>query len=142
MNTFDLLKFVGLMVWKPLLQGLLVIFTLRYLVVINFASIILSVMVWYLIFRLLSESWNGDVPVVKEWLFGSLKAFGVVLFFMFLFFIFGGLGVLGFLIILFGLAGFQIYRNWSLFDAVTTWGAERVTGKHKEVFDLEKNNKL
>lgn len=40
-------------------------------------------------------------------------------------------------LILFIFAGFSIYQNWKVFDAVTTWGAKRIRGKTKKDFDLK-----
>lgn len=101
-------------------------------------SVTLSVLVWTLYFKLLREVEEGEKPLLLSWLrtifFTSIVTVGLLLLFVWV----GGFGILGLILILVGLAVWRIASNWRLYDAVTTWGAERITGKHDEVFDIEK----
>ena len=122
------------MIWKPVLQGLLTILTLIY-VHKSFITILLSILVWQYIFSIFTEP-----PKIKAW---SFVLFWTALFIGGLNLIALGLGWFGAvgallapIIILLAIAGWKIKQNWKVYDAVTTWCAERIKGKHKKDFNL------
>jgi len=112
--------------------------TISILFYVNIISITLSVLVWTLYFKLLSEIEEDEKPTPVSWLktilFTSSVTVGLLLLFVWL----GGFGIIGLVLIILGLAAWRIKSNWRLYDAVTTWGAERIKGEHTEVFDVEK----
>jgi predicted RND superfamily exporter protein len=83
----------------------------------------------------------SEVPKISRWL--KIAGYSVTFFTVIvaIYFFFGLFGVIGLSIaaitILAIMLGMILYNNWKLFDRVTTWGAERIKGKHKEDFKLE-----
>ena len=135
-NGFKILKFVLFFLWKPLLQMFLVLFTLAIIGSVDFVSVFLSVLVWLLVFKLFS-----GVPVFSEWVSSVVKTFLIVGFFYFVILWLGGFGLLGVVCILLLLAGWRIYQSWSLFDRVTSWGADRLFRGGKDDFEFEEVKK-
>lgn len=132
-NNFKELSLIVLdLLWKPLLQTCLVLFILAS-IYISWASFVLTMLVVNLSFKLFD-----DVPNPKVW----LSSIGVTVFVtsvLFWFFKwFSGYGLLGVVFGLLVLVGYKIYQGWSMFDMVTTWGAERIRGKHSKGFDFDK----
>lgn len=132
MNYKTLVKFVLNHVWMPLLQGLIAITLLLY-IYRSWLTIVLTMLVVNLVFKLFKE-----VPEPKEWLRSIIITVVVVSVFYWLVYWLGAYGLVGSIVILFLFAGWRIYEGWFLFDAITTWGAERLKGKHKKNFDIEK----
>lgn len=140
MNLIDLLKFVGLLLWRQVLQTILVTLTFGYLILsggFNIITVVLSVLVWRLVFKLWKEIDDGEKPVFYSWLGVILFTSGITLLLYLLFYFIGGYGFVGLLIFLLGMAGVRIWQNWKLYDAVTTWGAKRIKGEVVESFNIE-----
>lgn len=137
-SLYSIVSFVWRLLWRQILQTVLIIITISSLVYVNVVSITLSVLVWTLYFKLLREVEEGEKPMLVYWLRTILFTSGITVGLLLLFVWLGGFGIIGLILILISLAAWRIISNWKLYDAVTTWGAERIKGEHTEVFDIEK----
>ena len=137
MKITELLIFVWELVKYSVLRTILIILTIIFLPSISIFTIMLSTLVWIYLFDL----WKG-APTPKSWVKKFLYTFSVFLVLAVAYYLFGFLGLFGAaagtIIILLSFASFAIWQNWKVFDAVTSWGAERVKGKHKKSFDIKK----
>ena len=134
MNIKDLIKIIAYYIWKPVLQSIMIVVLLLF-VERNLITIILSIVSVNLVFKL----FNGK-PVFRDWFNSVFYAVLIVSLIYLVVWLFGSYGLLASLLIVLLLAGYRIYLGWSLFDKVTTWGAERLTGKHNKNFKLEKED--
>ena len=117
-----MLKKVGV----QLIRLVLVFVTFSLLVAQNILTLILSWLVWTYLYKLWQASQVGLVarPKVLDWLVWTPLNISLPLFIIWLaFYLLGGYGIIGVIIILLLLAGFAIWQNWKLYDAVTLWGA-------------------
>lgn len=139
MNVWDLLKFVFGLLWKQMLQMLLITLTLLYfaLTYINLLVIVLVILFWNLTFKLWREIEYREVPSLKGWFKSIVLNITITIFFYYFILFLGGYGLLGLSIILLAFAVLRIWQNWKLYDAVTTWGAERITGRSDKSFNIE-----
>ena len=141
MNSSSLLYillFVFRLLWRQILQTLLIIITLSSLITnLNIVTINLTILTWVLSFKLVKEASDNDKPILYDWIKTIILSVVVTSFFVLLFIFFGGYGLLGLIIVMFLMATHVIYNNWRLFDKATTWGAERVKGLHNENFNFE-----
>lgn len=136
MSSSELLFGVWNLVKMQILKSTLIIITLALLPVRNLWTIYLSVLIWVFIFY--TGSGNLDF---RKWVktAGTIFLFFTIMYWSYkLFGLFGAVGLaIGGTVILLGMAGYMIVKNWKLYDAATTWGAERVRGVHKREFNLE-----
>ena len=95
---------------------------------------------WSWVFKLVVDIRDGWIPEPKEYFKSSLVTIVFVQFFYWLVYFTGGVGLFVTIVLLLGFAGYRIYEGWFVFDLVTTWGAERLTGKHNKNFKLEKED--
>jgi hypothetical protein len=131
MNIKELLQVVAYFIWKPMLQSLIIIGLLLF-VERNLITILLTIISVNLSFKLFEGK-----PIIKEWFNAIFWAVVIVSFIYLVVYWLGAYGLIGSLLIVSALAGYRIYLGWSLFDKVTTWGAERLTGKHNDNFDIK-----
>ena len=136
MNIKDLLKVVAYYIWKPALQSILIVVLLLF-VERNLITIILSVVCVNLLFKL----FDGK-PVVRDWFNSVFWAVVIVSSIYLIVFWLGAYGLVGSVLIVLLLAGYKIYLGWDAFDKVTTWGAERLIGKHNKNFDLKEKEDM
>lgn len=138
MKAWELLRFVFGLLWRQILQSVLIILSISMLTYRNLVSITLCIVLWVCLFKLWREVEESNKPVLKEWFWMITRSVVFTLVLLLLFLWLGGYGIIGLVVTLLVLAVWRIWSNWKLFDAVTTWGAERIKGEHKENFDIEK----
>lgn len=124
------------LVWRQVLLTILTLVTIMLLPNKTVVSIGLAVLTWQYLLLLFSTK-----PKPKQWVFTLLFTAAFFLAFGLLSWALGFAGAVGVLlapiVIILLLVVWKLWENWALYDAVTTWGAERLRGKHKREFDLD-----
>jgi hypothetical protein len=133
----DMLVLVWYNIKMPLFKTLLIVFTFLSLPNKNFFTLALTVLVYSYGFDLFTRK-----PKFSRWLKNFATTSSVFLVMAAIYFFFGlfGLGstILAGLVVLVLWVVYLLWVQWDTYDAVTSWGADRITGKTKENFDLEK----
>ena len=104
-NTLDLLRGVWQLMWKPLLQSLLIIITYALLPNQTLDTLVLTILVYVYTFQLLFS----EAPSPKKWLVVYPLSIGLITsLFYYLYIWAGAFGILGAIVLLVGIAGFII----------------------------------
>jgi len=140
MNIKDLIKTIAYMIWKPALQSIIVI-VLLLSIERNYITILLTIISVNLYFKLTDSLIYKEKPIIKEWFNSIFWTIIIVSAIYFVVFLLGAYGLIGSILIVLIIAGYKIYLGWDAFDKVTTWGAERLKGKHNKNFNLEEVKK-
>ena len=121
--------------WK-ILQTVLTIITILYLPTKSLLTIWLTVCTYAYLFHLFSGK-----PKISRWLQIGLGSFIVFYGIAAIYYFFGLWGTIGTItaavLIMIAYAVYVIASNWKIYNSVTTWGAERIRGKHKKEYNLE-----
>lgn len=136
MSNISLMRDVFSLVWKQIVQAALIIITYGALPSRNLITLVLTILIYTYVFNLLFSEGH---PSLKKWLvvYPSLTL-AITSGFYLLYSWAGAFGILGLTLVLCAIAALRIYQSWALFDAVTSWGADRLKDKHKEAFDIQK----
>jgi hypothetical protein len=129
-STVKLLKEVFFIVWKAVVQLVLIILTIALIPNKNLVSIWLCLLVWILIFKLVQKELEP-----KDWLITFAFTIGMTALIYLVGFVKGIIGLMLFYAVI---TGIQLYNNWKLYSAVTLWGAKKVKGIPVEDFNLAK----
>jgi len=131
-STIEMLKDVYYVVRIGLMQAIGVIIIFWLIPNKNLLTLILTI----LSFAYIGKIANKDFKI-KGWIITTLITIVLVCLFFFSYQWLGQYGIMGSIIIILTLVAFRIGSNWKLYNSVTTWGAERINGKHNEPFNLK-----
>lgn len=129
MWKYEILFYLGLML-------LVLFYPYRFLV-----ELILLVCVSMLLFKLWKDHRNFKKPVFKEWAWMVFNTSIVLVVLWYLQKWLGNYGVLGLIVLVLGLALWRVWRGRKLFNAFTTWSADRLKGRTKEEFEFKEEYK-
>ena len=135
-GSLDIIVIVwDLVKWK-LLQSLLIIITFAAIPAKSFFTLTITVLVYSYLFDLFSSK-----PKIGRWTKRLVLTFGFFLALAAIYRFFGIWGIAGTItasiVITLAWLAYILYSNWKVYDSVTTWGAQRITGKTKADYKLD-----
>ena len=125
----EIIFYLGLML-------LVLVYPYYYLV-----ELVVIILLPLLLFKLWKDHRNFKAPVLSEWwrLIWSTSLVVIILWYLQVWL--GGLGVLGLIVLVVGLALWRVWKGRKLYNAFTRWGADRLKGKNKKDFDFKEEYK-
>jgi hypothetical protein len=127
-------------VWKlvevNVYRSFIIISALYFQFPLTFFKVLMTILIVNTLFEILQ-----DTLTLKKWVKTSVITSLLIGLIYGTYRLAGFFGIVGIaiasVVVLLSMLVFILYNNWKLYDAVTTWGAERVRGKHKREFDLK-----